>query len=303
MDGIKSEQKSTMWSRLLRGEQNDDEVDQLLAQFHDENALHLNLNSHITKTPLDLHADKNFVSVDHAGLDKELAMRYAQLKAPPPPSSKKETSGLSKNDNNAPSARNEISRNDDLNKEGRKSSGLEKGSDLALDGKDFKDHDSKARILVDEEEERILGLQLAARFAALKTTSPSGMGKGQGLTEVCSARGLDSQEDKSEVLGSRVQKEEVCSEAEHVQRLLASVQDSIKLEKSRVSGILKDDDDNEGEDDEDEEISDSEVDKVVEWVKDAARLGLLDSEEEDDIEEDRGDGSQEESVGRRSASK
>ena len=58
--------------------------------------------------------------------------------------------------------------------------------------------------------------------------------KGQGLTEVSTSRGFDLQEDKSEGSDSRVQ-EEVCTEAEQVQRLLASVQDSLKLERSRVS--------------------------------------------------------------------
>ena len=126
MDGKKTSEKSSIWSRLLRGEQNDDEVDQLLAQFHDENALQLNLNSHIAKTPLNLRTDKNFVDVDHAGLDEELAMRYAQLKAPPTPA-KKEASGLSKNDNNAPPARNEIFRNNELNMKERLSSCLKNG--------------------------------------------------------------------------------------------------------------------------------------------------------------------------------
>ncbi|KAH9307466.1 hypothetical protein KI387_035377 [Taxus chinensis] len=298
MDGKSPTKDTTVWTRLLRGDGNDEEINQLLAQFQDENALQLNLNSHIQKTPLNLPSGKSFSDFDQAGLDKELAMRYAQLKAPSP--AKKKSINLS-NNNKVPPAKKEVgdlSKNDDSEKETKKDERDISGEKVS-DAEACKNQDFRVRVLADEEEKKILGQELAARFAALKTSNSS---DDKGLAEASLGRGFDSQGVAVAVAQSGIGKEEMteaCSEAEEVQKLLASVQDSIMLEKTRVSGSIRDDD--EGEDGEDEEISESEVDNVVEWVKDAARLGLLESEEEeDDNNEDIVDGGHEESTGRNS---
>lgn len=185
----------------------------------------------------------------------------------------------------------------------------------------------KSRVLIDEEEEKILGQELALRLATLRT-SPSAKNivivESQSLAEPQESQGIDSRETtvgtQKEKIGDSgetgfVKQNELDSEEEQVQKLLASVQDSIKLERSRVSGISSSsgrfNDAGEEHVDDEERISESEVENIVEWAKDAARLGLVDSEEEDDDDdnyedvnyEDESDHSEKQSAGTRKAKK
>eukprot|EP00253_Pinus_taeda_P029802 PITA_29802 len=206
MEGRSS--SSTIWSRLLRGEENDEQVNQLLTQFQDESALQLNLDSHRSTKPLHSLLNSDFGGFDSTGLDNELARRYSKLKAPP--RAKPQSS----------------------------------------------------------------------------------------LAEPQESQGIDSHETtvgtQKEKIGDSgetgfVKQNEIDSEEEQVQKLLASVQDSSKLERSRVSRISSSsgqfNDVGEEHVDDEERILESEVESIVEWAKDAARLGFVDSEEEEDDDE------------------
>eukprot|EP00253_Pinus_taeda_P005527 PITA_05527 len=243
MDGRSS--SSTIWSRLLRGEENDEQVNQLLAQFQDESALHLNLDSHRSTKPLHSPLNSDVGSFDSAGLDNELARRYSKLKAHPPTKP-----------------------------------------------------------------------QIGAKNIVISES--------QSLAEPQESQGIDSRETtvgtQKEKIGDSgetgfVKQNEIDSEEEQVQKLLASVQDSIKLERSRVSGISSSsgrfNDVGEEHVDDEERILESEVESIVEWAKDAARLGFVDSEEEEDDDdnyedvnyEDESDHSEKQSAGTRKAKK
>eukprot|EP00253_Pinus_taeda_P015398 PITA_15398 len=243
MDGRSS--SSTIWSRLLRGEENDEQVNQLLAQFQDESALHLNLDSHRSTKPLHSPLNSYVGSFDSAGLDNELARRYSKLKAPPPTKP-----------------------------------------------------------------------QIGAKNIVISES--------QSLAEPQESQGIDSRETtvgtQKEKIGDSgetgfVKKNEIDSEEEQVQKLLASVQDSIKLERSRVSGICSSsgrfNDVGEEHVDDEERILESEVESIVEWAKDATRLGFVDFEEEEDDDdnyedvnyEDESDHSEKQSAGTRKAKK
>lgn len=321
MDGRSS--GSAIWSRLLRGEENDEQLNQLLAQFQDESALQLNLNSHRSTKPLDSSLNSDVGGFDYAGLDDELARRYSKLKAPPPA---KQQIGKS----NKLQIRDKKENNDlenVIDNDRGKNRDLEKDPDLVGGVRENEGIGGKSRVLVDEEEEKILGQELALRLAALRT--PSGaknivISKSQSVTVPQESQGIDSREtrvgtqkEKSGDSGETgfVEQNELDSEEEQVQKLLASVQDSIKLERSGVSGISSSsgrfNDVGEEHVDDEEGISESEVENIVEWAKDAARLGLVDSEEEEDDDdnyedvnyEDESDRSEKQSAGTRKAKK
>eukprot|EP00253_Pinus_taeda_P008684 PITA_08684 len=262
MEGRSS--SSTIWSRLLRGEENDEQVNQLLTQFQDESALQLNLDSHRSTKPLHSLLNSDFGGFDSTGLDNELARRYSKLKAPP-----------------------------------------------------------RAK----PQSEKILGQELVLRLAALRSSSGAKnivISESQSLAEPQESQGIDSHETtvgtQKEKIGDSgetgfVKQNEIDSEEEQVQKLLASIQDSIKLERSRVSGISSSsgrfNDVGEEHVDDEERILESEVESIVEWAKDAARLGFVDSEEEEDDDdnyedvnyEDESDHSEKHSAGTRKAKK
>lgn len=321
MDGRFS--SSTIWSRLLRGEENDEQVNQLLAQFQDESGLQLNLDSHRSTEPLNSLLNSDAGGFDSAGLDDELARRYSKLKAPPP--AKPQIGKSNKLQIRDKKENNDLENGID-NDRGKKSD-LEKDPDLVGGVRENEGIGGKSRVLIDEEEEKILGQELALRLATLRT-SPSAknivIGESQSLAEPQESQGIDSRETtvgtQKEKIGDSgetgfVKQNELDSEEEQVQKLLASVQDSIKLERSRVSGISSSsgrfNDAGEEHVDDEERISESEVENIVEWAKDAARLGLVDSEEEDDDDdnyedvnyEDESDHSEKQSAGTRKAKK
>lgn len=322
MDGRSS--SSTIWSRLLRGEEKDEQVDQLLAQFQDESALQLNLNSHRSAKPLDSKMSSDVGSFDYAGLDDELARRYSRLKAPPP--AKPQIGKSTKLQTRDKKEDNDLENGIDNDR--RTKSDLEKDPNLVGGVRENEGIGRKSRVLVDEEEEKILGQELAWRLAALKTPSSAKnivINEGQSLAVPQEGPGFDSREarlgtqkEKSGDSGETgtVKQSELDSEEEQVQRLLASVQDSIKLERSSVSGNSSSSSrvNNVGDEkhvDDEEGISESEVENIVEWAKDAVRLGLLDSEEEEDDDdncedvnyEDESDHSEKQSAGTRKAKK
>eukprot|EP00253_Pinus_taeda_P014049 PITA_14049 len=254
---------NTIWSRLLRGEENDEQVNQILAQFQDESALQLNLDSHRSTKALHSPQNSDVGGFDSVGLDNELARRYSNLKAP----------------------------------------------------------------LAKPQLEKILGQELALRLAALRSSSSAKnivSSESQSLVEPQESQGIDSRETtigtQKEKIGDSgetcfVKQIEIDSKEEQVQKLLASVQYSIKLERSRVLGISSSsgqfNDVGEEHVDDEEIILESEVENIVEWAKDAARLGFDDSEEEEDDDdnyedvnyEDESDHSEKQSVGTRKAKK
>eukprot|EP00253_Pinus_taeda_P008264 PITA_08264 len=288
MDGRSS--SSPIWSRLLRGEENDEQVNQLLAQFQDESALQFNLDSHRSTKPLHSPLNSDVGGFNSAGLDNELACRYSKLKAPPP-------------------AKPQLD------------------SDLVGDIRENKGIGGKSRVLIDEEEEKILGQELVSRLAALRSSLGAKniiISESQSLAEPQESQGINSRETivgtQKEKIGDSgetgfVKQNEIDSEEEQVQKLLASVQDSIKLERSRLSGISYSsgqfNDVGEEHVDDEERISKSEVENIVEWAKDAARLGFFYSEEEEDDDdnyedvnyEDESDHSEKQSARTRKAKK
>lgn len=309
MDGRSS--SSTIWSRLLKGEEKDEQVDQLLAQFQDESALQLNLNSHRSAKPLNSSLNSDVGGFDYAGLDDELARRYSRLKAPPPAKpqigkSTKPQIGDKKENNDLENG---------IDNDRRTKSDLENDLNLVGAVREKEGIGRKSKVPVDEEEEKILGKELALRLAALKTPSNAentAINEGQGLTVPQGGQGFDSREASLGIQKEKsgdyretgsVKQNELDSEEEQVQGLLASVQDAIKLERSNVSGISS----SPGRfNNDEEEISESEVENIVEWAKDAARLGLPDSEEEEDDDDgydDESDYSEKQSAGTRKANK
>eukprot|EP00253_Pinus_taeda_P030422 PITA_30422 len=267
MDGRSS--SSTIWSRLLRGEENDEQVNQLLAQFQDESALHLNLDSHRSTKPLHSPLNSDVGSFDSAGLDNELARRYSKLKAPPP-------------------AKPQI---------GAKNIIISESQSLA-EPQESQGTDSREKNIIISESQSLAKPQESQGIDSRETT-------------------VGTQKEKIGDSGETgfVKQNEIDSEEEQVQKLLASVQDSIKLERSRVSGISSSsgrfNDVGEEHVDDEERILESEVESIVEWAKDAARLGFVDSEEEEDDDdnyedvnyEDESDHSEKQSAGTRKAKK
>eukprot|EP00253_Pinus_taeda_P009458 PITA_09458 len=226
-----SSSNSTIWSRLLRGEENDEQVNQLLAQFQDESVLHLNLNSHISTKPLHSLLNSYVGGFDSVGLDNELARRYSKLKAPP-------------------TTKPQIGKSNKLQiRDKKESSDLEIGID--------NDKGRKNDLEKDPDCERAKNIVIS---------------ESQSLAKPQESQGIDSRETtvgtQKEKIGDSgetgfVKQNEIDSKEEQVQKFLASVQDSTKLQRSRVSGISSSSGqfNNVGEEhvDDEERISESEV--------------------------------------------
>lgn len=90
--------------KLYLGQENDGEVDDLLAQLNDESILKLSVDTHVTTDSMrgSLPDDEDLNSTVE-GIDPELAARYASLKAPRPRGREKgKASGKSKPGNAQP---------------------------------------------------------------------------------------------------------------------------------------------------------------------------------------------------------
>eukprot|EP00253_Pinus_taeda_P026839 PITA_26839 len=286
--------------------------------------------------PLHSPLNSDVGGFDSAGLDNELARRYSKLKAPPPAkpqigkSNKLQIREPQIGKSNKLQIRDKKESSDlenGIDNDRGKKNDLEKDPDLVGNARENEGIGGKSRVLIDEEEEKILGQELALRLAALRSSSGAKnivISESQSLAEPQESQGIDSRETtvgtQKEKIGDSgetgfVKQNEIDSEEEQVQKLLASVQDSIKLERSRVSGISSSsgrfNDVGEEHVDDEERISESEVENIVEWAKDAARLGFADSEEEEDDDdnyedvnyEDESDHSEKQSAGTRKAKK
>eukprot|EP00252_Welwitschia_mirabilis_P018246 TRINITY_DN40548_c0_g1_i1.p1 TRINITY_DN40548_c0_g1~~TRINITY_DN40548_c0_g1_i1.p1 ORF type:complete len:279 (-),score=41.95 TRINITY_DN40548_c0_g1_i1:352-1188(-) len=274
MDGTNKLSTSDFLKKLLREDETNTDVDELLQQYQEERSLKLNLNSHMVSKPRNFDLPTQFQSFDSAVLDEDLARRYAQLKASASsksrPSANLEAVGCSKSgDSKAP----EESRSD------------QEPDCTSSDSIRFAKQEVVSKGMAqDDEEVKILGSDLAARFAALRANSK---GKSDSRQNVDLDRVLCSTEMDS--TGSMIGRpDEGLSEEQEVRALLASAEDAVRLDRARVSrfsaGSLDREKKSDDETDENEGISESEVEGIVEWAKDAARLENDETESESETD-------------------